>query len=52
VVAEPMAGRTLYRCPYCQAGAGASAAELAADLADADGDDLTPEQAVALEQAG
>jgi formamidopyrimidine-DNA glycosylase len=52
VVAEPMAGRTLYRCPYCQAGAGASAADLAADLADADGDDLTPEQAVALEQAG
>ena len=52
VVAEPMAGRTLYRCPFCQAGAGTSAAELAADLADADGDDLTPEQAVALEQAG
>jgi endonuclease-8 len=49
VVAEPMAGRTLYRCPWCQGAAGASKAELAADLADADGDDLTPEQAVALE---
>jgi len=49
VVAEPMAGRTLYRCPWCQAGTGVSAADLAADLADADGDDLTPDQAVALE---
>ena len=49
VVAEPMAGRTLYRCPWCQAGAGLSAADLAADLADADSDDLTPEQGVALE---
>ncbi len=49
VVAEPMAGRTLYRCPFCQAGAGSSIGDLAADLADADGDDLTPEQAVALE---
>jgi formamidopyrimidine-DNA glycosylase len=49
VVAEPMAGRTLYRCPWCQAGAGASAADVAADLADADSDDLTPEQAIALE---
>ena len=49
VVAEPMAGRTLYRCPWCQGTPGASAAELAADLADADGDDLTPEQAIALE---
>jgi formamidopyrimidine-DNA glycosylase len=52
VVAEPMAGRTLYRCPLCQAGAGSSARDLAADLADADNDDLTPEQAVALEEAG
>ena len=49
VVAEPMAGRTLYRCPWCQAGAGLSVADLAADLADADSDDLTPEQGVALE---
>jgi hypothetical protein len=44
-----MAGRTLYRCAWCQGGAGASAADIAADLADADGDDLTPEQAIALE---
>ena len=52
VVAEPMAARTLYRCPFCQAGAGATVADVAADLADADNDDLTREQALALEQAG
>ncbi len=52
VVAEPMAARTLYRCPFCQAGAGATVADVAADLADADDDDLTPQQAEALEQAG
>jgi hypothetical protein len=44
-----MAGRTLYRCPWCQRGTGTSAADVAADLADADHDDLTPEQAVVLE---
>ena len=41
----------LYRCPWCQARGRASAADLAADLADADSDDLTPEQGVALEAA-